>query len=97
MSNDHISETVSAGLRRRFRVIDCQGERPPNVLLASQLEGSARALGIDFSIRAKAKREQALKDAWEDFRDACKRVANAAPDGHDPREQMFLFIRDMKP
>ncbi len=68
-----------------FRVAaDCQGER--------------RAHGIDFSIRAKAKQDRAQRDAWDGFTASCKRVMNAAPeDAPDPREQMFLFIKDMKP
>lgn len=82
------------GVPRR-RPSDCQGERPPSRLLMSQFENSARALDIDFSIRAKALQEQEHKDAWEDFRAAAERLKKAAPINRDPREQMILFIRDM--
>jgi hypothetical protein len=82
--------------RQRLAKSDCRRELPSNALTMSQLNGSL--LGVDLNVLSKAKRERAQKDAWEDFTASCKRMMNAAPpDAPDPREQMFLFIKDMQP
>jgi hypothetical protein len=84
--------------RKRMPKSDCQRERVSSTLVMSQLNGSSQLLGIDFKVLARAKQDRAHKAAWEDFKEVCKQVLKAAPAGSpDPREQMILFIKDMKP
>lgn len=73
---------------------DCQRERPPNLLLLSQIEGAAKALGIDLNVQSRERRERLHREAWDDFRAACQHLFHVATD--DPYEHAIKFIQDMR-
>ena len=76
------------------RKADCQGERLPNILLASQMEAAAQALGIDLSVQTKERRERLHKEAWDDFAAACRHLFHVAI--KDPSEHAIKLIQDMR-
>lgn len=86
-----IPNVIQLGLKRRFRLIDCQGESRSRVM--SDLQDTAKALGIDLATQSKERRQRLSKEAWDDWVKCTKALVSTAD---DPIPHAIRFLQDMK-
>ena len=95
---EHVIATIRER-RKRLQKSDCQRERASNVLVMSQLNGSAQLLGIDLNdLRAKQAKERRTRltaAVFKEWREVTDRLfATAEPD--DPSPHAIKYIDDKR-